>query len=136
MGWSEIELSNLCEVTSSKRIFLSEYVKSGIPFYRGKEIIQKLNNEQIAETYFISQKKFDEINIKFGSPKKDDILLTGVGTIGHPYLVKNSDGDFYFKDGNLIWIKENKLKIDPKFLFYYFYSPFFKSIVNNDFDRF
>jgi type I restriction enzyme S subunit len=131
MSWEEEDLGELCEVTSSKRIFLSEYAESGIPFYRGKEVIQKLKYEEIKQPYFISKNRFEEIKVKFGSPKKGDILLTGVGTIGYPYLVKESDGDFYFKDGNLIWIKENESDIDPRYLFYYFFSSYFRSIVRN-----
>lgn len=131
MSWAEEDLGELCEVTSSKRIFLSEYTESGIPFYRGKEVIQKLKYEEIKQPYFISRNRFEEIKVKFGIPKKGDILLTGVGTIGYPYLVKESDGDFYFKDGNLIWIKENELEIDSRYLFYYFFSSNFRLIVKN-----
>ena len=41
MTWEKAKLENCCEVTSSKRIFYSEYVDNGIPFYRSKEIIEK-----------------------------------------------------------------------------------------------
>jgi len=34
-------MRDFCEITSSKRIFASEYVNDGIPFYRSKEIIEK-----------------------------------------------------------------------------------------------
>ncbi len=37
--WREVKLDNLCEITSSKRIFRSDYVDYGIPFYRSKEIM-------------------------------------------------------------------------------------------------
>src|SRR5574344_1230230 len=37
-GWRMGTIGELCEISSSKRIYESEYVKSGIPFYRGKEI--------------------------------------------------------------------------------------------------
>src|SRR5690606_15567932 len=35
----KIPLARLATVTSSKRIFLADYVEEGIPFYRSKEII-------------------------------------------------------------------------------------------------
>lgn len=44
--------------------------------------------------------------------------MTGVGTIGVPYLVRNLE-PLYFKDGNIIWF-QNSGKIDGKFLFYSF----------------
>jgi len=39
--WKKYNLGDLAEITSSKRIYLSDYVEVGIPFYRSKEIIQK-----------------------------------------------------------------------------------------------
>ena len=39
-GWEVKRISDLFEVTSSKRVYLADYVETGIPFYRSKEIIQ------------------------------------------------------------------------------------------------
>ena len=116
-GWEETKLEDLCEITSSKRIFLSDYVDDGIPFYRGKEISIKSKNNSINDEYFISKEKFEEIEEKFGSPKANNILITAVGTLGSIYLIKKSDGRFYFKDGNLIWLKDFKKK-DYYYLYY------------------
>lgn len=45
------------------------------------------------------------------------MLLTSVGSIGIPYLVKSSD-KFYFKDGNLTWFRKyNRKLIDPLYLY-------------------
>ena len=46
--WQKVNLGDCCEITSSKRIFFSEYVESGIPFYRSKEIIEKGKGEEIS----------------------------------------------------------------------------------------
>ncbi|MGL4913300.1 MAG: restriction endonuclease subunit S, partial [Romboutsia sp.] len=102
-GWEVKNISDICEIGSSKRIFMKEYVDSGIPFYRGKEIIQKSNGNTINTELFISKERYREIKEKFGAPIKNDILLTSVGTIGVAYLVGNEE--FYFKDGNLTWFK-------------------------------
>ena len=48
-------------------------------------------------------------------------MITAVGTYGIPYLI-NEDGDFYFKDGNLIWLKNIKNTANNKFLFYWLKS--------------
>ena len=45
--WKEYKLGDICNISSSKRIFAEEYVSSGIPFYRGKEIIEKHNKNTI-----------------------------------------------------------------------------------------
>ena len=39
--WKTYKIGDLCKISSSKRIFAKEYKDSGIPFYRGKEIIEK-----------------------------------------------------------------------------------------------
>lgn len=121
--WKITQLGNICDISSSKRIFANEYKSSGIPFYRGKEIIEKFNKKPISTELFISPERFNEINNKFGVPKEGDILLTSVGTLGIPYLVGNED--FYFKDGNLTWFKQFK-SCNSRFLFFWFQSPFAK----------
>lgn len=103
--WKEHRLGDICEVGSSKRIYASEYESNGIPFYRSKEVIQKARNEEISETLYISRKKYEELDEKFGSPRKGDILIASIGAnMGITYYV-NTDENFYFKDGNVTWLK-------------------------------
>lgn len=115
-------LENLLEVTSSKRIHMADYVESGVPFYRSKEVIERSKGNKISTELFISREQFETIKNKFGSPKDGDILLTSVGTLGVPYLIKG-DGDFYFKDGNLTWMRNFTNEISPRFLYYWLTSP-------------
>ena len=102
-GWRRVKLGDVCEITSSKRIFLSEYVPEGVPFFRSKEIINLANNSEIVTELFITRDKYENIKNKFGIPQKGDLLITSVGTLGVVWLV--DDREFYFKDGNLIWFK-------------------------------
>ncbi len=94
-NWELVEIHNLLEISSSKRIFFSEYVNNGIPFYRSKEIIELSTKPDISTELFISVKRFEEIKDKFEVPKKGDILLTAVGTLGVPFQVRNNN-PFYF----------------------------------------
>ena len=111
-------LNDIAVITSSKRIFANEYKSSGIPFYRGKEITQLYNHKSFSDLLYISEDKYNELIKKFGVPQENDILITAVGTIGSLYLV-NKDDKFYFKDGNLIWLKNiDKTKVIPKYLYY------------------
>lgn len=120
--WKEYKLGEVAEITSSKRIFYSEYVPNGVPFYRSKEIIDLYNKRNVSTELFISEKRFKEIIEKFGAPKEDDILLTSVGSLGIPYKVKPNDR-FYFKDGNLTWFKDiDKEKLLPDYLMYWLSS--------------
>ena len=128
--WKKVELKDICEITSSKRIFFSEYVDIGIPFYRSKEIIELSNGQSISEPLFISETKYNDIRMKFGVPKENDILLTSVGSIGIPYIVKKDDV-FYFKDGNLTWLRNFKDFVFPTYLLYWLKSDETFNILNN-----
>ncbi len=112
--WPMVKLEEVAEVTSSKRIFQSEYVNSGIPFYRTKEIVELSQDKPITLELFISEKKYEEIKEKFDIPQKGEILVSAVGTIGVSWVISD-DRKFYFKDGNLLWIKNLK-NIAPNFL--------------------
>ena len=90
-NWKKYKLGEFTEITSSKRIFFAEYVSEGVPFWRSKEVIEQFNKKDISTELYITLDKYNEIKTKFGVPLKDDILLTSVGTIGIPYLVKEND---------------------------------------------
>lgn len=130
MKWGKVKVGDCCEVTSSKRIFFSEYVDSGVPFYRSKEIIESSNGQAISEPLFISQEKYDEIKNHFGVPQPGDMLLTSVGTIGVPYIVREKDY-FYFKDGNLTWFRNFSDELDSKYLYFWVKSSEGQSVLNN-----
>jgi type I restriction enzyme S subunit len=115
-GWVEKTLEELGTITSSTRIFKKEYVKSGVPFYRTKEIKELANGREISTKLFLSDARYNEIKKSFGVPKRGDILLTAIGTIGEIYVV-GGDHDFYFKDGNVLWLKGFST-VDPHFLKY------------------
>ena len=88
VDWREVKLGEVVDIGSSKRIFYKEYVDEGIPFYRSKEIIEKYNGRKVSTELHISKDRFIEIKNKFGAPRGGDILLTSVGTLGIPYIVK------------------------------------------------
>lgn len=114
-GWDIKRIVDLFDITSSKRVYLADYVDAGIPFYRSKEIIQLSQGQAITEPLYISNAAYENFKSKYGAPEKNDILITSVGTIGVSYLV---DGhEFYFKDGNLTWIKSGSNKVLSLFLF-------------------
>ena len=120
-GWVETTLGKISLIGSSKRIFFSDYVDKGVPFYRSKEIIEKQKGNNISTKLFITEEKYNQIEAQFGAPKQNDILLTSVGTLGIPYLVQEKE-KFYFKDGNLTWFR-NYNGVDPIYLYNWFLSP-------------
>lgn len=127
---NKMRLKDICLITSSKRIFEKEYVSEGIPFIRGQEITDRsLLKSNIKFECYISKKRFEEIKEKYIIPKKHDILITAVGTIGNVcYLDK--DVEFYFKDGNILHLTNFNEKIYPLYLYYYMKSDFFHKQIN------
>jgi len=111
--WEEKKLGDIAELTSSKRVHLSDYVPSGVPFFRGKEISLLKNNQIPNDILYISQEHYNEIKERYGVPEIGDILITAVGTLGNVYCVQDSNM-FYFKDGNLIWMRS--ISEDSRFL--------------------
>ena len=115
------ELESRCLIKSSSRIFAKEYVEDGVPFFRSKDVIDKALGVFSGYDLFISRERYEELKKSHGSPSKGDLLISSVGNrSGQPYVVQD-EGDFYFKDGNIIWISNFK-DIDSNFLAYWFKS--------------
>jgi len=123
------KIKDISEVTSSKRVMVSDYVEAGIPFYRSTEIIKKSKNIPVTDTLYISIEKFNSFKERFGAPGKGDILITAVGTIGNVYLVQ--DETFYFKDGNSVWIRKLKDFVQPGYLKMIIASSYYRDKLNN-----
>ncbi len=113
--WEMVELGHICDITSSRRIFKDEYVDEGVPFYRTKEIVELSRGLTPSLELFISQERYTEIKEKNDIPKPGDILVSAVGTLGVSWIV-NHNNPFYFKDGNLVWIKDIKEDVESIYL--------------------
>lgn len=110
------------KVGSSKRVLQKDWKDSGVPFYRTRELVSLSKNESFRSEIFISEDLFEGLSNKYGIPLKGDFLVSGVGTLGISYQVKDEDR-FYFKDGNVIWFK-TKSNIIPDYFNYCFQSQF------------
>lgn len=119
-NWKKRKIQDLMEVTSVKRIHQSDWQTSGVPFLRARDIVAYNKGDKIEEPLFISNDKYNAYSKISGKVEKGDLLVTGVGTIGVPFLIKDNK-PLYFKDGNIIWLKNQK-KLNENFLFYSFLS--------------
>ncbi|WP_439240163.1 restriction endonuclease subunit S [Lonepinella sp. BR2474] len=117
------------DVTSVKRIHLSDWTSSGVRFLRARDLVAFSKNEPIDDPLYISKRKYDEYTKISGKVRIGDLLVTGVGTIGIPWLV-NTEKPIYFKDGNIIWFK-NENKINGHFLYYAFNNKNIQNFINN-----
>ncbi|MDR3190904.1 MAG: restriction endonuclease subunit S [Lactobacillaceae bacterium] len=126
----KMRIEEVASVKSSKRIFASEYVVEGIPFFRGKEITLKSKGSNV-NPLFISEQRYKEISDRFGVPEADDIFVTSVGTIGSIFQAKIQDLPFYYKDGNVTQITDfDTDRIYPQFLKYYLESALGQNSIN------
>ena len=126
--WEWVRLDNIAEVKSSKRVFEEDYVSSGVPFFRSKEIVNLSKCEEIKTELFISREHFKKFKETYGAPEAGDILVTSVGTLGKTWI---SDGrEFYYKDGNITQIKKNRF-ILPEYINYFIQSDLFMSQVRD-----
>ena len=126
--WAIKQISKFSDLLSSKRIFENDYVSTGISFYRGTEISLLIDGKDFENKYFITREKYDSIKRQYGAPKRDEILITAVGTLANVYLIED-DKEFYFKDGNLIWLRNIK-NIDVRY-FATQLSNYRQNIINN-----
>lgn len=121
MKWEKTTIGAHCTVTSSKRFHLSERSHEGIPFFCSKEIIQKVNGQEVLECDYIREDLYENIKNKFGVPCSGDLLITSRGTYGIPYIYQDND-KFYFADGNLTWLKDFDNNLKATFLYYWIRS--------------
>ena len=129
-SWGKEELGNLMNVGSVKRIHQSDWCKSGIRFLRARDIVAAINHEQVDEILYISKEKYNEYSQISGKVKVDDLLVTGVGTIGIPFLIEDSN-PIYFKDGNVIWFQNNNF-IYGKFFYFSFLGNKIQNFIKNE----
>ncbi|HDX8366126.1 TPA: restriction endonuclease subunit S [Aeromonas dhakensis] len=122
--WQQFIIEDFFDVGSSKRVLQDDWKNEGTPFYRTRELVSLSKNKPFRSEIFIADELFHELSIKYGAPKPGDFLVSGVGTLGISYQVKDGD-KFYFKDGNVLWFKI-KSGLSSDYFKYCFQSDFFQ----------
>ncbi|MBL1458148.1 MAG: restriction endonuclease subunit S [Methylophaga sp.] len=115
MGWDLVKLGNVCGVGSSKRVFVNEFVESGVPFYRGTEVGQLGSGQSIKPHLFISEQHYERFKKESGVPQIGDLLLPSICHDGRIWRV-TTNKPFYFKDGRVLWIKVDSDAINSAYL--------------------
>jgi len=124
--WEQRKLGDITEILSGARVHKGEWRTEGIPFYRSSDVMAAFNNTD-NERVFISQELFKELSARSGVPEQGDVMVTGGGSVGTPYIVPDNK-PLYTKDADLIWIK-HCADISPEFLYYFFVAPVFRSYI-------
>ena len=121
VGWEWASLGDVGLVGSSSRVHQSDWKSAGVPFYRAREIVKLSKDGRVQNDLFISEELFANLGKGGWVPEVNDIMITGVGTIGVPYVVEAEDR-FYFKDASVLIFK-NYGRLDPSYLFLFMQSP-------------
>lgn len=117
-SWEQRKLGELMDVTSVRRVRQEDWTDEGVRFLRARDLVAFAKNEAIDDPLFISDEMYREYSAQSGKVVVGDLLVTGVGTIGVPWLV-TSENPVYFKDGNIIWFK-NQNAVDGEFFYHSF----------------
>lgn len=129
-GWEWVRLGDLGIIGSSSRVHQKDWTSKGVPFYRAREIVSLAKNGFVDNELFITDELFETLAQNGLHPEENDIMLTGVGTIGVSYIVKACE-KFYFKDASVLIFK-NIYKLYHKYLNCIFQSPYwFNEIYKN-----
>ncbi|POU24742.1 restriction endonuclease subunit S [Acinetobacter sp. ACNIH3] len=126
--WTSKQLGKIIGISSASRVFKEQWQDSGVPFFRTSDVVSIFKNKENEKAY-ISLELFEELAKKSGKIKQGDLLVTGGGSIGIPYLVPN-DQPLYFKDADLLWMKSSGI-VEGSFLYNFFISPKFREYLKS-----
>ena len=123
-------IDQLFDVGSSKRVFQKDWKDAGVPFYRAREIVKLSEQGYVDNELFITEEMYEDYAAKYGVPSPGDIMVTGVGTLGICYLVKETDR-FYYKDGNTLCF-HNRGGVNSRFVLECYKMPFIREQIESN----
>lgn len=117
-NYETYKLGDVAKVGSSHRVFTTEFVESGIPFYRGTEIGELANGQKPLDPYYISEEHYVRLASDDTEPKVGDLLMPSICNKGQVWLV-DTEEPFYYKDGRVLCISPDRTVFNSKFLQYF-----------------
>ena len=126
--WEQRKFGEITELKSASRVHKDEWTSNGVPFYRSSDVMAAINGTENEKAY-ISEELYEKLSKVSGKLEEGDILVTGGGSVGNPYIVPDNK-PLYTKDADLLWIK-NKGKFHPYFLYEFFFSPTFRNYLGS-----
>lgn len=112
------KLGEVADVKSSHRVFTTEFVAEGVPFYRGTEIGVLASGQQPEDSYRISMEHYRKIASDDSKPMRGDLLLPSICNKGQVWMV-DTDDPFYYKDGRVLCISPERSVFDSRYLQFY-----------------
>ena len=130
VSWKWVRVQDIFNVRSALRIHQTDWQSDGIPFFRGRELVQLANTGTTKPEIFISRELYEANKEKGGVPQKNDLLVSAVGTIGKVYIVQGTK-EFYYKDAYILCF-ENYADIYVKYIKYALESPYLQEEIHRD----
>ena len=124
--WEQRKVGDFASVLSASRVHKDEWETEGVPFFRSSDVVSAFKGLQNEKAY-IAFELYEELVKSSGTLEQNDILITGGGSIGIPYIVPNNE-PLYSKDADLIWIKKSS-EHDSEYLYAYFTSQSFREYI-------
>jgi len=125
-NWEIKRIGETTKVFTCPRVYKNQWASSGVPFWRSSDVISFSKGVPNPKgNVYISEELYNQLSNNNERILSGDILVTGGGTIGIPFI-KKDDSPLFVKDADLICIKKSPSLL-TKFLFFYFDTSFFKS---------
>jgi type I restriction enzyme S subunit len=126
--WERRTLGEVIEISSAARVHKNEWTQAGVPFFRSSDVVAAYNGNTNSKA-FISVELYQELTKLIGRVQRNDVLVTGGGSIGIPYLVESNE-PLYFKDADLLWFKKSE-NISGRFLYTFLTTKVFRCYVQS-----
>ena len=127
--WQEKRIKNVCIIGDGAHASLNR-TDGGILYLTSKNF--KQSGLSLDTVDYISEETYNKYFKKSAKaltkPKQDDVLLSIIGTMGAPYLVKRND--IFGLSSSVSIIRPDLSVIDSKYLFYWIKSPIFQGAIS------
>jgi len=129
MSWNQENISDVAIIGDGAHASIKR-VETGVPYLTSKNF--KADGLDLTKLDFISesdyQKHFKEKSKALTKPQENDLVVGIIGTLGSPYLVRNSDR--FGLSSSVAILRPDSKKILPKYLLYWMKSPTFQHSIN------
>lgn len=123
-SWRTYRLGDIVEDISmgpfGSNLKVDNFIYSGVPVIRGSNLNK--GGFQEGNFVFVSEEKAKTLKRCLAYP--DELVFTHRGTIGQVGIIPNNQYPYYLVSQSQMRLAVNKKYLNPKFLYYFFQSPF------------
>ena len=128
--WREVRIENVCLVGDGAHAKIKRH-KDGVLYLTSKNF--KGQGLDLSKTEYISKEDYKKHFCKqinaITNVQKGDLVFSIIGSIGFPYVVKESD--CFGLSSSVAILRPNQKKINSEFLYYWITSEIFQAYIRN-----